>query len=240
MPRFRILGAVIVMLAVGATCGGQESTPRPPSITPPEEKSVEQLLDQLDSLRARQAELDQARNEIVDQLRRKLRQKEQRPQKAGINTEVGGSPPSATPVAEPAAHGKGVNPEDSICALWAMRLVEGVSTEPSGSVLLGIRGRLFLFHGEQNVSHFEKGTSVVVDLYRVEKRLETWELSAAVLNQLRRKDGFGSGYDLTLPWANASPGGGAVRLKVRYKGPGGKVLEHVSEPITLTCGKGED
>jgi hypothetical protein len=196
---------------------------------PAKEKSIEELLARLDAIKAQQEELEKARTEAVEQLKTKLRQQKEHIQKLSISIGDDGEPRSAASSSERTAiPDKGGKPKDRVAAFWDPRLRWGTPTDGSNRHIPGIRGRLYVISEAESDLGFQDGASVVVDLYRGENRLETWEIGAPLLKQARRKDGFGSGYDLTLPWTSFSPEGGQVRLKVRYKGPEGTVLEHLS------------
>ncbi|MBN9521459.1 hypothetical protein J0H58_23555 [bacterium] len=68
--------------------------PRPaPADAPPAEKSLDQLLDRLEALRAQKAELERQEQEVVKEIRRKVERQSDRLQRLGVNDPLL-SPPS--------------------------------------------------------------------------------------------------------------------------------------------------
>jgi hypothetical protein len=84
-------------VAIGAAAGTVVSNPtqqRP--VETAKEKTVEELLNRLDALKAQQEELDKAKKETVAALKEKLKQQKERLQKLGVNVEEEVAPQRAT------------------------------------------------------------------------------------------------------------------------------------------------
>ena len=255
MKRYCVVLVVGVFLAVAAGSAGQAHSPSQPgdsssadtaerpAATQTKEKSIEELLSQLDNIKAQQEELEKARRELVEHLQKKLRQQKEHVDKLGISMGDEEDSRSAAPSPEPTTlRDKGSKPKNRLVALWDPRLRRGISSYGSNSQIPGIRGRIYVVSEAEVESDqgFQDGASVVVDLYRGEKRLETWEIGAAALKQSRRKDECGSSYHLTLPFLKKDLYSGQIRLMVRYKGPEGTVLETFSDLMTLESTTGPD
>jgi hypothetical protein len=60
---------------------------------PPAEKSLDQLLDRLESLRAQKAELERQEQEVVKEIRRKVEKQSDRLQRLGVNDSIAPVPP---------------------------------------------------------------------------------------------------------------------------------------------------
>ena len=211
----------------------------PQGTTPVTEKGIEELLARLDAIKTQQVELEKAKQELVEQLKKKLRQQKEHIQK--LNISIGeDSPRSAAPSPEPTTlPDKGGEPRNRLAAIWSPKLQWGTSTDRSNRHIPLIRGRLFVISEAEIDPGFQDGASVVVDLYRGENRLETWEIGAPLLKKARLRDAFGNGYSLTLPWTTYSCEDSQVRLKVRYQRPGGTDLKTISDPMTLSGGSTE-
>jgi hypothetical protein len=134
-----------------------------------------------------------------------------------------------------------------VVARWETRLVETPDVVNGGVPLRGLAGRVYLLgpdlpSGEVSPSVSGDG-EVIVDLYDDRPRavggepvaLERWQFPPDVLTKLLRKDIFGWGYTLFLPWGKTyRPDITQVHLRVRYVPPGAAPLYFVSSTINLT------
>jgi hypothetical protein len=125
VKRYCVLLVSVALLVAVAVCVGQVPAPAPehggvgnaaagwtrPSPPPPatakaetREKSIEELLGRLDSIKAQQEELEKARKETVALVKEKLKQQKQRLQKLGVEEEP------VAPPAVPAVVGQSADP----------------------------------------------------------------------------------------------------------------------------------
>jgi hypothetical protein len=94
----------------------------------------------------------------------------------------------------------------------------------------GIAGRMFLF-GEGSSCPLIGDGCAVVDLYDDTHPLgsnpiplEEWRIDRATLKRLLRRDAFGWGYTLFLPWGTYKPEITQVQLRLRYEPVNGTPL----------------
>jgi hypothetical protein len=109
---------VAVTMCVGQAPAPPAAQPKPPAVEYPEiklsegrtipapakEKSIEELLAQLDAIKAQQEQLEKARTETVALVKEKLKQQKQRLQKLGVEEEP------VAPPAVPAVVGQTADP----------------------------------------------------------------------------------------------------------------------------------
>ena len=256
MERYRVLGMGGIILAVAVMCKGQEPShcqvrtgpeilgsgqPVAPGFTTEKgveskEKRIDDLLGDLDALQAQQDLLDVARQATGEQLKKKgpfqkhggtvsrecvLQQNNSSVQAASCNDEES-------------------NPKDQLVVVCNQNLSWSGPPCPSYAAIPFFWFRVFVFRQSEKGSCFEDGASMVVDLYRGDTHLETWNIDETALKKGQRTDGFGPGYTLRLPWPNYSCTGGQGRLKIRYRSPQGADLEVLSNPIPLVGTKRQD
>ena len=118
MKRYGVLCVGGVLLAAVAVCVGQDPRPTPTGpVVPPtlnqapvapapvphaegraaaKDKSIDELLSRLDTIKAQQEELDKAKKETVALLKEKLKQQKLRLQKLGVTVEDETPPPQVS------------------------------------------------------------------------------------------------------------------------------------------------
>jgi hypothetical protein len=109
-----------------------------------------------------------------------------------------------------------------------------------GAPNAGIAGRMYLF--DQDLANLLEGDgSVAVYLYEETQgapvMLEAWGFKAEEVKQLMRKDRYGPGYTLFLPWGTYRPDVSKVRLRVEYR-PAKGAPHYCEDAITLAPGNG--
>jgi hypothetical protein len=132
------------------------------------------------------------------------------------------------------------HPVCQVAANWSNQVIYTPDPVHNGVPTPGFAGRLYLF-GEPVGSPLIGDGSLVVDLYDETNvspdhpavHLEQWQIDKDSLRRLLKRDGFGSGYTLFLPWGTCKPGIAKVSLKTRYEHPGSTPLYAASAPITL-------
>jgi hypothetical protein len=116
-------------------------------------------------------------------------------------------------------------PVAQMTAVWSNQLMAGVDPTHNGAPMVGLAGRVFLYGPELKDSVLADG-KVVVELYAPPPeqpqappvRMEVWEITKDKLNGVcLRKDFFGQGYTLNLPWPSYRPDITQVQLRMRYE-----------------------
>jgi hypothetical protein len=127
-----------------------------------------------------------------------------------------------------------------VVALWSNQVVYTADPVHGGVSTPGFAGRLYLF-GEPLGAPLLGDGSVVVDLYDETNaspdhpavHLEEWQIDKNSLKRLMKRDGWGDGYTLFLPWGTCKPGITKVTLKARYEHPGALPLYAPNSPMAL-------
>ena len=108
----------------------------------------------------------------------------------------------------------------------------------------GIGRRMYLFHEGSSCPVIGDG-GVVIDLYDDAHPLgsnpiplEEWRMDRATLKRLLRRDAFGWGYTLFLPWGTYKPEIMQVQLRLRYDPVNGTPLYAESCSIVFHKGTG--
>ena len=100
--KIRSLFAAVVLLVVGSVGNSQPpvgpspqtqnipplSVPKTPPVTAPAEKTVDEMLDELESLRGQKAELEKKEAELVKAIQRKIEKQADRLNRLGIGAPV--------------------------------------------------------------------------------------------------------------------------------------------------------
>jgi len=134
-------------------------------------------------------------------------------------------------------------PTGPVCqavADWANHVAYAPDPVHNGRPTPGIAGRLYLFGPEMSNSLAGEG-SVVVDLYDETHPakpdappLEEWRFDKETLKRLQRRDWFGEGYTLFLPWGTYRPDITKVRLQLSFHPVKGTPLYAPTSNITLS------
>jgi hypothetical protein len=112
-----------------------------------------------------------------------------------------------------------------VVAYWGSQLMPGVDPVHNGAPLYGIAGRVYLF-GPGLGENLVADGKLVVEMYGMVPEqpqgppalLETWEIKKDILNGVcLRRDGFGAGYTLNLPWEHYRPDVTHLDIRVRYE-----------------------
>jgi hypothetical protein len=138
-------------------------------------------------------------------------------------------------------------PACKVVARWEAHLVETPDSVNGGVPLRGLAGRMYLLGPDLPTGEVSPPVSgdgeVLVDLYDdrpmatggVPVALERWQYPPDVLKKLLRKDVFGWGYTLFLPWVKTyRPDIAQVHIRLCYVPPGAAPLYFVSSTINLT------
>jgi hypothetical protein len=129
-----------------------------------------------------------------------------------------------------------------LAAQWTPGLIETQDSVNGGAPLRGLTGRVFLFDDLRNVIPVTCEGDLIVDLYDDHPlaaggqptRLERWVFPDHILKQLIRKDGYGWGYTLFLPWVKTyRPDISHVHLLAAFTPRGGNALYESSPSIAL-------
>jgi hypothetical protein len=130
-------------------------------------------------------------------------------------------------------------------AVWSNQLMSGVDPTHNGAPMVGLAGRVFLYGPELKDTAIADG-KLVVELYATPPeqpqappvRMEVWEITKDKLNGVcRRKDMFGEGYTLNLPWPSYRPDICQVQLRLRYEPEKGTPV-YGQEVLTFNSGTG--
>jgi hypothetical protein len=131
-----------------------------------------------------------------------------------------------------------------LTAIWNNQLIAGVDPVHNGAPMVGLAGRVFLFGPDQKEYLLADG-KLVVELYATPPeqpqaapvRMEVWEITKDKLNTVcLRKDFFGQGYTLNLPWPSYRPDITRVQLRPRYEPEKGTVVYGPEEMLALNNG----
>jgi hypothetical protein len=130
-----------------------------------------------------------------------------------------------------------------VATTWNNSIVFAPDPTRNGEPAPGIGGRLYLF--DTNGIPVVGNGSLVVDLYddsgATSKpggvQLEQWRIDPVTLKRLVRKDTYGVGYTIFLPWGTYRPDIKIVHLTARYEPPQGMPLFAPSGALTIDHGK---
>jgi hypothetical protein len=119
----------------------------------------------------------------------------------------------------------GTPPVNQVVAVWNTQVVAGVDPAHDGAPLYGVAGRVYLYGTDQRDFLIADG-KLILELYAVPPeqpqgpavRMQAWEIKKEILNgACLRRDGFGQGYTLNLPWESYRPDITHVEMRLRYE-----------------------
>jgi hypothetical protein len=130
-------------------------------------------------------------------------------------------------------------PVNNLLSRWDNRVKMVEDTVNHGSAVPVLAGALYLFNDQTHSSVDARG-SVVVQMHDIThlasgkpaEKMAEWRFDAERLRMLKRKDTFGEGYTLVLPWYEYRPDIKEVRLQICYIPAKG--TPHYSEPQNVT------
>jgi hypothetical protein len=139
--------------------------------------------------------------------------------------------------------GAGPPPITQVTAFWSNQLLRGVDPVHNGAPMYGVAGRIYLFGPDLSANLIADG-KLVVEMYGSLPEqpqgppalLETWEVKKEILNSVcLRKDGFGVGYTLNLPWEHYRPDVTRLEFRMRYEPTRGMTI-YGQNLVTLNGG----
>lgn len=126
---------------------------------------------------------------------------------------------------------------------WEPKILKAPDPLRNGSMYPALGGRMYLFDEAIKDPLVCDGT-LHVELYDVSPRgrapvepklLETWDITADLLQRFHKKDLFGDGYTIVLPWVEYRETITKVVLKSRFT-PSAGPAPLFSDPATLNLG----
>jgi len=127
-----------------------------------------------------------------------------------------------------------------LVATWNSKVVTTADPTKGGEPLTGLAGRVYLFtEGLQSIQADQGSITVYLYDHSQVKRgghsklLEEWHFDPATLKRLQKKDAFGWGYTLFLPWGTYRPDIPIVHMQVVYEPNGGEPIHAQGQPLTL-------
>src|SRR5262245_15908433 len=119
---------------------------------------------------------------------------------------------------------------------WLNEVRFAPDTTKGGQLTPGIVGRVYLFGQDVGVP-LEGDGALHVELADASqtppKQLEQWDMDATTVRQLLRKDPFGQGYSIFLPWATFRPDLTRVEMKLAYQPKQGPTLYATPAVVVL-------
>lgn len=123
---------------------------------------------------------------------------------------------------------------------WDNKMIFAPDTTRGGAMMPGIMGRMYLFGPDGGVPLEAKG-GLIVDMYdhtlltpgATPKLLEVWRIDPDSLKLLVKKDLFGVGYSIFLPWSTYRTDIQRVNLMIRYEPLQGAPLLTQSNPFSV-------
>ena len=121
------------------------------------------------------------------------------------------------------------NQVSQVVGVWNNQVLIGVDPAHNGAPMYGLAGRIFLYSAGMDRNLYSDG-NMVIEMWGTPPeqpqsppvRLESWEIKKDILNSAcLRKDGFGEGYTLNLPWPSYRPDLSQLQMRVRYEPPKG-------------------
>jgi hypothetical protein len=113
-------------------------------------------------------------------------------------------------------------PVAQLVTMWAEHVVYQPDPQ-SGAPMPGFSGRVYMFGGPRRTTPLGADGMLRVCLFdcgdqrgEAAPPLEVWELHAAELERMLKKDGVGWGYNLWLPWSTINPDIRRIALRVQY------------------------
>jgi hypothetical protein len=133
-----------------------------------------------------------------------------------------------------------VGPVHQVHAVWQNQLMITPDAVNHGSPLPGLAGRCYLFGPD--LGHTVKGEGrLVVDVFDSAQAgadgqprlIERWDFDKDTLNRLLRKDFFGWGYTLFLPWPDYRPDYTRLQIQICYVPENGAFMYAPRTSLTL-------
>jgi len=123
---------------------------------------------------------------------------------------------------------------------WNHEVVTTPDPSRGGEPTIGLAGRIYLFSPE-TVSIEPQGGSLVVYMYDHSavksggraKMLEEWNFDPVTLKKLMKKDAFGWGYTLFLPWGSYRPDISTVHIQCVYQPTQGEAIHSTGQPLSI-------
>ena len=125
-----------------------------------------------------------------------------------------------------------IQPRNRIVACWDER-VHSCSDTINGGKIYGLKGTVYLFHGQTSVA--AKGVLLVEMCDASGRKLAAWEFDAATLERLQRMDQVGVGHTLFLPCEPPCLAAKDVRVKLTYRPTQGAACSDEPMRLTLRC-----
>lgn len=135
-------------------------------------------------------------------------------------------------------------PPVHVVATWKNSVFYTPDPANNGKMSPGLAGRIHLFGSDLKHPMLGDGGLAVElddDTGKEPVPLERWEIDAATLKRLEKRDLIGWGYTVYLPWTKKVPDASQlskVRLRVRYQPTGGSPL-FTEGQVTLAAGNGD-
>ncbi len=132
-----------------------------------------------------------------------------------------------------------------VLAAWQNMVQFGADTTKGGAPFPCLTCRVYVFGKDQTHPLNADGGYLFVQLYDAtpkenkadeNKRLEMWNLDSTKIPLMRKRDVFGEGYSLILPWSTYSPDIKKVSLTVEYRYQSDLPAQASSMPAPATEG----
>lgn len=132
-------------------------------------------------------------------------------------------------------------PPVQINAVWKPEVIFTPDPAHNGEPSPGFAGRVYLF--DESIKYPVLGDGKLIAEMFLEdgqpmankKPVERWELDRETLKRLQKRDAFGWGYTVFLPWGTYRPDIKQVRLRLKYEpSNGGYPLFSESDLLTLS------
>lgn len=131
-----------------------------------------------------------------------------------------------------------------VAAVWADGLVMQADPAQGGRITPGFAGRVYFFNQDMSQTRQADGT-LTISLYDNTQAAaadpppkEVWNLDAATLASIQKRDAVGWGYNIWLPWSTMSAKTNAVTLVVEYRDPTGRPLWSAPTTFPVRTGAG--
>jgi len=126
-----------------------------------------------------------------------------------------------------------------LVSTWEKKINYAPDSSRGGAIIPGLVGRVYLFGPDIKDPVIGDG-SLIIDLFDASSRgnepptmLEQYRFPAEVLRQFAKKDIFGHGYSIFIPWATYRPDITHLFLMMRYDSPKDGSFFHQSGTFAL-------
>ncbi|MCE9530041.1 MAG: hypothetical protein K8T89_02715 [Planctomycetes bacterium] len=131
-----------------------------------------------------------------------------------------------------------------LVSAWENKIVYAPDASRGGETIPGLTGRVYLFGPDLNAPYLGDG-KLLIDLFDATphgqgappKMIEHYIYPADVLQKLTKKDVFGDGYTLFLPWATYRPDISHIYILMRYDTVKGEQFFHQSGTFSVDHGE---